>query len=219
MNGFQDVEIWTRRRTVEEDRGSPVARGTTDGRPAGPAGFRWRADQPATILWVEALDGGDLKNKVPSATSGVARRAVLGEPVEVAKTEWRYDSIATPTRHRAPERERSRSHRTRTWIAEPGAAPEGVGSQTGRGVRQPGLAVAGGPAGGRGGGRNIGGGPSCRTANTSHAPGRRVGGRRSSVPRQLNIKTLKSSGSSAPRPNRSVVRSAAERRMTKFLTL
>jgi len=34
----------------------PIAFGATE---AGPRAFRWRDDQPATVAWVEALDGGD----------------------------------------------------------------------------------------------------------------------------------------------------------------
>lgn len=34
---------------------------TFDSVPAGPRRFEWRADVPATVVWVEALDGGDAK--------------------------------------------------------------------------------------------------------------------------------------------------------------
>src|SRR5256885_3503999 len=61
MNGFpEDVEIWTRRgevaRTIADvpsREGVPLA-----GVQAGPRGYRWRPDQPATAIWTEALDGG-----------------------------------------------------------------------------------------------------------------------------------------------------------------
>jgi hypothetical protein len=31
----------------------------------GPRSYRWAPLEPATLVWVEALDEGDLKNKVP----------------------------------------------------------------------------------------------------------------------------------------------------------
>ena len=68
MNGFpQDVEIWTRAGEVAKKIADlPSREGTPlTGVEPGPRGYQWRADQPATIVWVEALDGGDLKNKVP----------------------------------------------------------------------------------------------------------------------------------------------------------
>ena len=68
MNGFpQDVEVWTRTGEVAKKLADlPSREGTSlTGVEPGPRGFQWRADQPATIVWIEALDGGDLKNKVP----------------------------------------------------------------------------------------------------------------------------------------------------------
>ena len=66
MNGFpQDVEIWDARAAsvAQNARRSPSREGTPlTGVEPGPRGYRWRADQPATIVWVEALDGGDSKN-------------------------------------------------------------------------------------------------------------------------------------------------------------
>ncbi len=68
MNGFpQDVEIWTRRGDVARKIADiPSSEGVSlTGVRTGPRSYRWRPDQPATIVWVEALDNGDLKNKVP----------------------------------------------------------------------------------------------------------------------------------------------------------
>ena len=68
IDGFpQQVEIWNRRgevaRTVAQ---IPSHEGVTlTGVRTGPRDYRWRPDQPATLIWVEALDGGDLKNQVP----------------------------------------------------------------------------------------------------------------------------------------------------------
>ena len=131
MNGFaQDVEIWTRAGEVAKkiyDQPSREGVGLT-GIETGPRAYRWRADQPATILWVEALDGGDLKNKVPFRDKVVSLAAPFtGQPVEIAKTEWRYGGINYTDAGIALLTENDRAtRRTRSWIMEPGAAPRKV---------------------------------------------------------------------------------------------
>lgn len=35
------------------------------GEPTGPRGHEWRATAPATLVWAEALDGGDRKARAP----------------------------------------------------------------------------------------------------------------------------------------------------------
>src|SRR4030095_4268084 len=65
MNGFpQDVEIWTRSGEVAKKVADVASREGTPltGVEPGPRSYQWRSDQPATIVWVEAQDGGDLKN-------------------------------------------------------------------------------------------------------------------------------------------------------------
>ena len=131
MNGFaQDVEIWTRAGEVAKKIADlPSREGTTlTGVEPGPRSYQWRADQPATIVWVEALDGGDLKNKVPFRDKVVSLAAPFSaQPTEVAKTEWRYGGIAYTDTGIALLNENDRaSRRTRTWIMEPGAAPRKV---------------------------------------------------------------------------------------------
>ena len=60
----------------------------------GPRSVQWRPSEPATLMWVEALDGGDLKNKVPNRDRIVALKAPFtGEPREVFKTEQRFSGI------------------------------------------------------------------------------------------------------------------------------
>jgi dipeptidyl aminopeptidase/acylaminoacyl peptidase len=101
MYGFpQDVEIWTRSgEVVRKIADLPSREGTPlTGVEPGPRAYHWRADQPATILWVEALDGGDLKTQVPFRDSVVSLAAPFSaQPAEVAKTEWRYAASPTPT--------------------------------------------------------------------------------------------------------------------------
>jgi dipeptidyl aminopeptidase/acylaminoacyl peptidase len=131
MNGFaQDVEIWSRAGEVARKIADlPSREGTTlTGVEPGPRSHRWRADQPATIVWVEALDGGDLRNKVPFRDKVLSLAAPFsGQPAEIAKTEWRYAGIAYTDSGIALLSENDRaSRRTRTWIMEPGAAPRKV---------------------------------------------------------------------------------------------
>ena len=60
----------------------------------GPRQIRWMANEPATIFWVEALDGGNPKEKVPHRDRLVAIRAPFkGEPQEIFKTEERFQGI------------------------------------------------------------------------------------------------------------------------------
>src|SRR6202035_339398 len=68
INGFpEDVEIRDRKgaviRKIAERPGREGVPLT--GVETGPRAHRWRLDQPATVVWAEALDNGDLKNKVP----------------------------------------------------------------------------------------------------------------------------------------------------------
>jgi dipeptidyl aminopeptidase/acylaminoacyl peptidase len=107
----------------------PSREGTTlTGVEAGPRSFQWRADQPATVLWVEALDGGDNRAKVPFRDKVLSLAAPFsGQPAEVTKTEWRYAGISYTETGVALLNENDRaSHRTRTWLMEPGAAPRKV---------------------------------------------------------------------------------------------
>ena len=129
-NGFnQDIEVWSRDGEVRKLADRPSREGTTlTGVEAGPRSFQWRADQPATVLWVEALDGGDNRVKVPFRDKIVSLAAPFsGPPTELTKTEWRYAGISYTDTGIALLNENDRaSRRTRTWLMEPGAAPRKV---------------------------------------------------------------------------------------------
>ncbi|MFA5589446.1 MAG: prolyl oligopeptidase family serine peptidase [Lysobacteraceae bacterium] len=61
------------------------------GVPTGPRGHGWRANEPATLLFAEALDGGDWKNDVPQRDRVLMWRAPFeGQPQEIARTAQRY---------------------------------------------------------------------------------------------------------------------------------
>jgi dipeptidyl aminopeptidase/acylaminoacyl peptidase len=167
MGGFpNDVEIWNRKgEVVNKIAEVPSSEGVPiNGVQTGPRSFRWRPDQPATMTWVEALDGGNLKNKVPFRDKVVALAAPFsGAPIEVIKTEWRFDGIAYTEKGIALVSEDDRATRlTRTWILEAGAEPRKIWERRQQdSYKNPGTPVTrrdgdadggGGRRGGRGGG-------------------------------------------------------------------
>jgi len=128
IDGFpQQVEIWSRRgevaRTVAE---IPSREGVTlTGVRTGPRDYRWRPDRPATLMWVEALDEGNLRNKVPFRDRVLALDAPFtAVPTEFAKTEYRFQTLLFTEKGVALVGESDRAtRRVRTWILAPGAEP------------------------------------------------------------------------------------------------
>ena len=61
------------------------------GVPEGPRDFDWRATEPATLIWAEALDKGDWKVTVPNRDKIMMLRAPFtAKPQEVARTQQRF---------------------------------------------------------------------------------------------------------------------------------
>jgi dipeptidyl aminopeptidase/acylaminoacyl peptidase len=130
-NGFpQRVEIWTLGgeiartiATLPSREGVPIS-----GVETGPRAYRWRSDQPAMLTWAEALDGGDARAKVPFRDKVMALNTPFtGQPVEIAKTEWRYASLAYTDKGIGLLTENDRvTRRTRTWLLEGTAQPRKV---------------------------------------------------------------------------------------------
>jgi dipeptidyl aminopeptidase/acylaminoacyl peptidase len=88
----KEVEVWDRAgKMVHKVASLPLADSVPqDGVPTGPRNYGWRPTEPATLAWVEALDGGDPKNKVPHRDRVLMLKAPFsGAPVEVVKTEHR----------------------------------------------------------------------------------------------------------------------------------
>lgn len=128
VNGFpQEVEVWTRSgQLAKKIADIPSREGVPlTGVQTGPRGIRWRPDQPATVLWSEALDGGDLKNKAPFRDKVMIVSAPFtGAPSEFAKSEWRLAGIGFTEKGIALLSESDRATRKiRTWILEPGSQP------------------------------------------------------------------------------------------------
>ncbi|MES2106977.1 MAG: prolyl oligopeptidase family serine peptidase [Pseudomonadota bacterium] len=92
----QEVDIWDvskRPGVVSQHIASlPLAdRVPIHGVPLGPRDFSWRATDPATLVWVEALDGGDWNVKVPARDKVMLQKAPFNTAAqEITRTEQRY---------------------------------------------------------------------------------------------------------------------------------
>jgi dipeptidyl aminopeptidase/acylaminoacyl peptidase len=91
----KEIEVWdTKGKLVYKVASLPLAdQVPIDGVITGPRSIRWQPNQPATLVWAKALDGGDPKKKVPYRDSVWAIKAPFtGQPVEWFKTEQRFTS-------------------------------------------------------------------------------------------------------------------------------
>ncbi len=91
----KDVEVWDRAGKVVHKLASlPLAdRVPIEGVATGPRGYHWRPTDPATLAWVEALDGGNPREKVPHRDRILMAKApAFDRPVELFKTEHRFRS-------------------------------------------------------------------------------------------------------------------------------
>ncbi len=90
----KEIELWTAAGTLIETLASqPLAEQVPiRGEITGPRDFSWRDNAPATVYWVEALDGGDPKTKVPFRDR-VMIKPIGGEAIELWKSEQRFRSL------------------------------------------------------------------------------------------------------------------------------
>lgn len=94
-----DVEIWTKAgqkvKTLAQiplDENRPTG---FDATVAGPRNINWRADQPATLYWVEAQDGGDPKVEIAEREIIYTLKAPFtGVKQKLASTPYRFGGIA-----------------------------------------------------------------------------------------------------------------------------
>ena len=91
----------------------------------GPRSITWRPDVPATLVWAEALDGGDPRTRAAKQDKVVTLAAPFaGQPTELAQLVKRYTGIGWDARGTGLLYEYDRDRRAlRTWILDPGAAP------------------------------------------------------------------------------------------------
>src|SRR5262249_286379 len=90
------IEVWHRARTaVHTVAALPLAdRVPIEGVPTGPRNVAWRPTAPATLEWVEALDEGNPKKKVPHRDKLMALAAPFEEkPREALRTEQRLMGV------------------------------------------------------------------------------------------------------------------------------
>ena len=92
----REVEVWDRSgKLVHKVASLPLAdQVPIDGVPTGPRSYAWRPTEPATLVWVEALDKGDPKVKVPQRDRVLSLKAPFtGEASELIRTEHRYSGL------------------------------------------------------------------------------------------------------------------------------
>ncbi|OBU85780.1 peptidase [Chromobacterium subtsugae] len=94
-----EVEVWDitspARIATHHIASQPLAdRVPVHGEPLGPRDFFWRATDPATLLWAEALDGGDWQNTAPARDKVMQLKAPFtAKPAEVLRTTQRFAGI------------------------------------------------------------------------------------------------------------------------------
>lgn len=97
VSGFPtEIAVWNRAgevvqriATLPSEEGVPI-----EGVLPGPRSVSWCPTLPATLYWVEALDGGDPKAKVPQRDRLRSWAAPFaGEPAEVLRLEHRYRGL------------------------------------------------------------------------------------------------------------------------------
>ncbi len=92
-----EVEVWDRSgKLIHKVASSPLQdQVPLEGVPLGMRGVNWRPTEPATLVWVEALDGGETKKKAALRDRVMMLKAPFtGQPVELAKTEYRFAGLS-----------------------------------------------------------------------------------------------------------------------------
>jgi dipeptidyl aminopeptidase/acylaminoacyl peptidase len=126
-------EIWTKDgkpvRTVADLPLMDAVILDRDAAPEGPRNLAWRADQPATLSWVEAQDKGNPRVEAAIRDRLLALAAPFtGNPIELAALSTRFGGIQWANGDLALINERWwKTRRIKTWRirpSNPGAAPE-----------------------------------------------------------------------------------------------
>ena len=130
-NFAHTVEVWDRKgRTAYKLADIPLQETIPIGGVAsGPRDYQWEPSAPATLLWAEALDGGNPRTKADFRDKLMQISAPFSaQPSELTRTEFRFTRIFWGERgDLAIVSEIDRSHaRTRTWFLnsqDPSAKP------------------------------------------------------------------------------------------------
>ena len=93
----KEVEVWDRSaQTVYKVASLPLAdRVPIEGVPTGPRNYHWIPTEPAAVYWVEAMDGGNPKEKVPHRDRILIASLPVGSagPRELMKVEQRFQRM------------------------------------------------------------------------------------------------------------------------------
>jgi dipeptidyl aminopeptidase/acylaminoacyl peptidase len=86
----------------------------------GPRAFAWDPTQPAGLVWAEALDGGDLRNRVPQRDKVMGLEAPFtADARELLRTEFRFTKIQwTDARLMLVSEFDRPKRRARTWVVD-----------------------------------------------------------------------------------------------------
>ncbi|HYB97122.1 MAG TPA: prolyl oligopeptidase family serine peptidase [Vicinamibacterales bacterium] len=122
------AEIWDRRGAlVKQLADLPMANDIPRGGVLpGPRSWQWHPTQPATVVYAEALDGGDPRKTVEFRDRILTLAAPFtAAPTELTKTQFRFESIAWTSAGSIWLQENDRATRkVRTWVIDsPGATP------------------------------------------------------------------------------------------------
>jgi dipeptidyl aminopeptidase/acylaminoacyl peptidase len=129
----RNIEVWDRTgRVVYKIADEPLEDTVPiGGVQTGPRNINWRPTDPATLVWVEALDGGNTRKKGISPRDRVMwlKAPFTGQPAEIAHTEQRFAGLAWgELGNFAILRDTSRAtHHSRAWFinpSDPGQAPQ-----------------------------------------------------------------------------------------------
>ena len=93
----REVEVWdTKGKLIHKVASLPLAdQIPIDGVSTGPRSYNWRPTDPATLVWVQALDGGNPKNKADFRDRVLMLKAPFtGQPTELTKTQHRYAGMS-----------------------------------------------------------------------------------------------------------------------------
>ena len=124
------TEVWDRTgKVVRKVQDTPLQESAPRGMDAveaGPRAVSWRADAPASLVWVEALDGGDIAAQVPKHDRLLSLSAPFaGSPTELIAVDSRIGggrggSVTWARSDLAIVSEASRkSRKGRTWAIDP----------------------------------------------------------------------------------------------------
>jgi len=92
----REVEVWDRSgKLIHKFASLPLQdQVPIEGVPTGPRSINWRPTEPATLVWVEALDGGDTRKKADLRDVVKMLKAPFkGEAAELIKTEQRFGGL------------------------------------------------------------------------------------------------------------------------------